>query len=55
VGVAVKVTDVPEQTVVPGLALILTEGVTGELTFIVIEVLDTPLGLAQDNALVMWQ
>ena len=44
---AVKVTFVPEQIVLPGLAAIVTEGVTDEVTFIVIPADVAEAGLAQ--------
>ena len=48
VGVAVKVTLVPEQIVLPGLAAMLTDGVTVEVTVIVIELEVTGLGLIDE-------
>ena len=50
VGVAVKVTLVPEQIVVPGLAEIDTEGVTAAFTTIVI-VLEVAVGVERQPAL----
>ena len=47
VGVAVKVTFVPEQIVLPGAAAMLTDGDTTEFTVIVIALDVTGLGLAQ--------
>jgi hypothetical protein len=38
-GVAVNVTPVPEQTVLPGKAVMLTVGVTGDVTVMVMPVL----------------
>lgn len=55
VGAAVKVTEVPEQIVLPGLAEILTDGVTLVLTTIVILLLVAVVGLAQDALLVITQ
>lgn len=55
VGVAVKVTEVPEQIVLPGLAAMLTDGVTLVLTTIVILLLVAVAGLAQDALLVITQ
>ena len=46
VGVAVKVTFVPAQIVLPGDAIILTDGVTNGFTTIVIELDVTGLGFA---------
>ena len=46
VGVAVNVTDVPEQIAPAGLATILTAGATGDVTAIVIPVLVPVTGLA---------
>ena len=50
---AVKVTLVPAQIVLPGLALMLTEGVTGVVTTIVIELDVAAVGLAQASDDVM--
>ena len=47
VGVAVKMTFVPEQIVLPGDAAMLTDGVTFGVTVIVIALEVTGLGLAQ--------
>ena len=47
VGVAVNVTLVPEQIVLPGFAAILTDGITVDVTVIVIEFDVTGFGLAQ--------
>ena len=47
VGVAVNVTFVPVQIVLPGLAEILTNGTTVDITIIVIPVDVTVVGLAQ--------
>ena len=47
VGVAVNVTLVPEQIVLPGLAAMLTDGPTVDPTLIVIPVDVTVVGLAQ--------
>jgi hypothetical protein len=52
VGVAVKVTLVPAQIVLPGLADIVTEGVTTGFTVIVIAFEVTVAGLAQVALLV---
>jgi hypothetical protein len=47
VGVAVKVTDVPAQIVVPGLAAMLTDGVS-EVVVVIVKVFDvTGVVLAQ--------
>ena len=48
VGVAVKVTVVPEQMEPDGFALMLTAGTTVELTTMVIELEVAVVGLAQD-------
>ena len=48
VGVAVKITEVPEQTVFPGLAEMPTEGVTLAFTVMTIELLVAVAGLAQE-------
>lgn len=55
VGVAVKVTDVPAQILLPGLAAMVTDGVTLVLTTIVILLLVAVAGLAQDALLVITQ
>lgn len=55
VGVAVKVTDVPVQIVLPGLADMLTDGVTLLLTVIVIALLVAVNGDAQEALLVITQ
>ena len=47
VGAAVKVVLVPEQIVLPGLALILTDGTTVAVTVIVIPVEVAVVGFAQ--------
>ena len=47
VGVTVKVTFVPEQIVLPGFALILTDGATDPVTTIVISFDVAVVGLAQ--------
>ena len=47
VGVAVNVTLEPAQIVLPGLAAMLTDGVTVEVTVIVIPVAVAVVGLAQ--------
>ena len=47
VGVAVNVTLVPEQIVLPGLALILTDGATEPVMLIVIPVDVAVVGFAQ--------
>ena len=47
VGVAVNVTFVPAQIVFPGFALMLTDGVTPDVTIIVIPVDVAVVGLAQ--------
>ena len=49
VGVAVNVTLVPEQIVLPGLAPMLTDGVTDGFTVIVIPFEVAGFGLAQVN------
>jgi hypothetical protein len=49
VGVAVNVTLVPEQIVLPGLALMLTDGTTVDPTVIVMPVDVAVVGLAQAN------
>ena len=49
VGVAVNVTLVPVQIVLPGLAAILTDGVTVDVTAIVIPDDVAVIGLAQAN------
>ena len=49
VGVAVNVTLVPEQIVLPGLALMLTDGVTVPVIVIVIPVDVAVVGLAHAN------
>ena len=54
-GVAVKVTLVPEQIVLPGAAAMLTDGVTFEVTVIVIALDVTGLGLAQASDEVITQ
>ena len=46
---AVNVTFVPAQIVLPGFAAIVTEGATDEVTFIVISVAVAVVGLAQLN------
>ena len=53
VGVAVKVTFVPEQIVLPGDATMLTEGVTVGVTVIVIafDVADAGLAHASDDVI----
>ena len=48
----VYVTGVPAQTVLPGLAVIVTIGVTDGVTVIVIELLVAVVGLAHDALLV---
>lgn len=55
VGVAVKVTEVPAQMVLPGLAAMLTDGVTLLLTDIVIAPLVAVAGDAQEALLVITQ
>jgi hypothetical protein len=55
VGVAVNVTDAPEHILLPGLADILTDGVTGVDTTIVIPVLVAVAGDAQVALLVSTQ
>ena len=47
VGVAVNVTNVPVQMVLPGLAAMLTDGVTAAVTTIVISFDVAVVGLAQ--------
>jgi hypothetical protein len=54
VGVAVKVTFVPPQTVVPVLGETVTAGVTMAFTVIVTELLETA-GTAHEILLVIWQ
>ena len=49
VGVAVNVTFVPEQIVLPGLALMITDGVSDPVTVIVIPVDVAVVGFAQTN------
>ena len=49
VGVAVKVTLLPEQIALPGLAVMLTDGVTVAPTIIVIPGDVAVVGLAQPN------
>ena len=49
VGVAVNVTLVPAQIVVPGLALMLTDGTADPVTIIVISFDVAVVGLAQAN------
>lgn len=49
VGVAVNVTLVPAQIVLPGFATILTEGVTVGVTVIKAGIDDTETGLAQES------
>ena len=49
VAVAVKVTLIPEQIVLPGFAAILTDGVTVDPTIIVIPVDVAVAGLAQPS------
>ena len=49
VGIAVNVTFVPEQTVLPGLAEIVTDGVTIGVTDIVMPVDVADAGLAQTS------
>ena len=51
VGIAVNVTDVPEQIIFPGLAAILTDGVNTGFTVIVILLLVAGLPVAQGVAL----
>ena len=46
-GVAVKMTLVPEQIVLPGLAAMLTDGATAAVTVIVISLEEAVIGLAQ--------
>ena len=53
VGVAVNVTDVPEQIVVPGAAAIVTDGTKTGLTVIVIALLVEAFGTAQEALLVI--
>ena len=53
VGVAVKVTLVPSQIVLPGLAAMITEGVTSVVTAIVIALDVAVFGLAQASDEVM--
>ena len=55
VGVAVRVTEVPEQIVLPGLADILTAGVTVVFTVIVMPVLVAVIGDAHEALLVITQ
>jgi hypothetical protein len=55
VGVAVKVTLVPTQTVVPKLDEILTDGVKTGFTVIVITLEPAPVGLAHVALLVIAQ
>lgn len=55
VGVAVKVTEVPVQIVLPGFANMLTDGVTLLLTVIVIALLVAVNGDAQEALLVITQ
>lgn len=55
VGVAVKVTEVPAQMVLPGLAAMFTDGVTLLLTDIVIAPLVAVAGDAQEALLVITQ
>lgn len=55
VGVAVKVTDVPAQILLPGLAAMLTDGVTLVLTTIVILLLVAVVGDAHEALLVITQ
>lgn len=55
VGVAVNVTDVPEHILLPGLADMLTDGVTVGFTVIVIPVLVAVAGDAQVALLVITQ
>lgn len=55
VGVAVKVTEVPEQIVLPGFADILTAGTTVVLTVIVIPLLVAVIGDAHEALLVITQ
>lgn len=55
VGVAVNVTDVPVQIVLPGLADMLTDGVTVAVTTIVILLLVAVAGEAQEALLVITQ
>jgi len=52
VGVAVKVTLVPAQIVLPGLAAILTDGTTVPVTIMVIS-LDVAVGVARQLALLV--
>ena len=54
-GVAVKVTFVPEQIVLPGAAAMLTDGVMVEVTVIVMALDVTGLGLAQASDEVITQ
>ncbi len=54
-GVAVKVTFVPVQTVLPGAAAMLTDAVTFEVTVIVMGLDVTGLGLAQASDEVITQ
>ena len=49
VGVAVNITLVPEQIVLPGLALMLTDGATDPVTIIVIPADVAVVGFAQAN------
>ena len=53
VGVAVKVTLVPSQIVLPGLAAMITEGVASVVTAIVIALDVAVFGLAQASDEVM--
>ena len=55
VGVAVKVTAVPAQIVLPGLAAILTDGATADVTDIVISLDVAVAGLAQASEDVITQ
>lgn len=55
VGVAVNVTDVPVQIVLPGLADMLTDGVTVAVTTIVILLLVAVAGEAHEALLVITQ
>ena len=52
---AVNVTLVPEQIVLPGLAAILTDGATAAVTVIVISLDVAVIGLAQGSAEVITQ
>ena len=54
-GVAVNMTFVPVQIVLPGAAAMLTDGVTFEVTVIVIALDVTGLGLAQASDEVITQ